>query len=428
MAGLRQVHFRWICATIRPVKSYTQPELRTFVGAARELLMGSQLQDVVSNDRGIAFGFWNHGKIWLVVDLAAAAPLVLVYRQERAPLVKKSKPKPLALFANAHAVGAEFRELRVLEDFGRVVELTVESAVKKCRVEIVLIPGHPNISIECEGRSIHWEKPQQLAPAKVLDEYPPERDLEAVHRQWLERQASGEKPKADPEEQWRRKRDKDIEKKEKALEKLLQSQENAVDWYTRGDAIKGGEGELIDPKHSRSWNIEEAFRRAKQARQKKSGTEERIEILRSEIQALREAVFRPRAAAPSRAPDLFAKTEARGRKLELDGGLVAYLGRNAKDNLALLRRAKGWDYWLHLRDYPGAHAILSRHRDQVIGDETLAKVAQWLVKETVTSKQAMSLGDVAVAIVECRFVRPIKGDKLGRVTYHNARHMNVKMR
>ena len=122
------------------------------------------------------------------------------------------------------------------------------------------------------------------------------------------------------------------------------------------------------------------------------------------------------------------KTEARGRKLHLASGALAYCGRSASDNLALLRQARAWDYWFHLRDYPGAHAIIHRQRDQEISEKELQQVAEWVVKESVSSKSILDGQKLAVVIVECRFVRPIKGDRLGRVTYHSEKTLSFTLR
>ena len=53
------------------------------------------------------------------------------------------------------------------------------------------------------------------------------------------------------------------------------------------------------------------------------------------------------------------------------------------------------------------------------------KIAAWLVKEGLSEKKSQVGGKFSVVMVECRHVKPLKGDKLGRVTYHNAREMLI---
>lgn len=412
------------------MKPYSQPELRTFVQAAFARLEGSPLQEVITNDTGIALGFWRQRKFWLVIDLTVARPFVLLFEEDKSPLVKKPKPKPIELFVKAHAIGAMVQEFRVLEEYGRVVELRLINHHKDVRFVISLIPGNVNMTVETPEASISWEKPKPLEAAPAVTQFPPERSIEEIHAEWFAQRAGGVKPKTDPEVQWRERRDRDVEKKQKALEKMEASarEDGATDWYARGEEFKMGQGELIDSKKSRAWNIEEAFRKAKQAVSKREGTLERIAILKKEIAELQKQTFKPsREAMATPGSDLFNRTEAKGRRMDLGDGLIAYVGRSAKDNLELLRKARAWDLWLHLRDYPGAHAIISRNRGQNVGDAALEQAAQWLLKEFMKNKSS-SETKLAVAIVECRFVRPIKGDRLGRVTYHNARHMDVKLR
>ena len=55
----------------------------------------------------------------------------------------------------------------------------------------------------------------------------------------------------------------------------------------------------------------------------------------------------------------------------------------------------------------------------------LRLVSEWLVKENFKDK--LSGTKYAVVYVECRHVRPIKGDKLGRVTYHEGRELLIAL-
>ena len=185
--------------------------------------------------------------------------------------------------------------------------------------------------------------------------------------------------------------------------------------------------ECVDRSESLSWNIEHCFAKAKQLVSKKEGARERLEELVQEIASLEKAKFTEKAQK-NQLVDLMQKTEARGRKLHLESGALAYCGKSAADNLALLRQAKAWDYWLHLKDYPGAHAIIHRQRDQEVPVGEIQEVASWVARESLSSKSLLVGQKVAVVMVECRFVRPIKGDKLGRVTYHGEKTFNLTLR
>jgi predicted ribosome quality control (RQC) complex YloA/Tae2 family protein len=114
------------------------------------------------------------------------------------------------------------------------------------------------------------------------------------------------------------------------------------------------------------------------------------------------------------------KSQSKARRLQIEEGIEALIGKSAKDNLSILRHAQPWDLWLHLKDYPGAHAIIVRPRNKEISTSAIQKVAEWLIKESLPKEQIRG-GKYDVVVVESRFVRPIKGDQLGRVTYHSPR-------
>jgi predicted ribosome quality control (RQC) complex YloA/Tae2 family protein len=103
------------------------------------------------------------------------------------------------------------------------------------------------------------------------------------------------------------------------------------------------------------------------------------------------------------------------------------MGKSAKDNIDLLRKAKSWDYWIHLKDYSSAYAIIHRQKEQSVSEQDLIKCAQWLIKEGRNEKKTQIGGRFSVVVAECRYVRPLKGDKLGRVTYHDAREILIAL-
>ncbi|MBX3041634.1 MAG: DUF814 domain-containing protein [Bdellovibrionaceae bacterium] len=415
------------------MKSYSQPELRTFVSERLIPLEGARLQEVLVNDRGMALGFWRQGLSWLILDLNPNDPIALLYEGE-CPFSKAAKSKPAALFLKSHGVDKALSEVRILEDYGRVLQLTLANSEAECVLEIHLVPKQANLLVQAAGKKIAWEKPKELAIREPLTEFPPERSLALIHEQW-KNPAAVTNPGLDPETQWRKKRDRDLEKKRKALdelEKQLASDESSL-WYARGEALKNGAGELIDPQESRAWNIEEAFGKAKKLEAKKTGIRDRLSWVRKEVEQLEQETFESarqkntnRKTGGPASPALMAQSKARGRTFHLDEGVSAFLGKSAADNMALLRKAKAWDYWLHLRDEPGAHAIVQRPKQRILSDEELRAIAKWLIKESMGKRLPLSGEKVPVVVTECRHVRPIKGDKLGRVTYHEARQFDVR--
>jgi len=183
-------------------------------------------------------------------------------------------------------------------------------------------------------------------------------------------------------------------------------------------------------KHSRNRTelMQHAFEKAKQLDRKKAGTLERLEILKNEIAKLEAQVNPPQSflKKKSEVREQLKEAGAEGRTKRI-GEFVASRGKNAKDNLALLRTARGWDLWIHLRDYPSSHVILAVQKNQKVPDSIIQQAAIWLAQETSKSKNWPSGTRLDALVAECRFVRPIKGDKLGRVHYQNERVFTVVM-
>ncbi|HWU44862.1 MAG TPA: hypothetical protein VN132_15525, partial [Bdellovibrio sp.] len=410
------------------MKALTQKELETLVQSFKADLYQAQLQDVLVSDRGLALGFHRETSLWLLIDLVPKAPMILLFEGTN-PFRKGPKSKPVGLFLNSHGRNLFLEDLFVEEKWGRVVQLRLQNSQKNCELEIRLIPNHCNLIVKTEGKQIAWEKPAELSEPPVVENPPPARTLEEIHQEWLTENHSGAaKVTLDPAVQWEKQKKKDLEKKRKALgeiQKQIDEQKELL-WQEAGNFLKS-HGTLKVPEHlqacinlkeSLSWNIENCFSKAKQIVAKKEGARDRLAELNEEISSLEKSTFSEKPKK-NQLVDLMQKTEARGRKLHLSSGALAYCGKSAADNLALLRQAKAWDYWLHLKDYPGAHAIIHREREREISNEEIQEVAAWLAKESLSSKSLMLGQKVAVVMVECRFVRPIKGDKLGRVTYHS---------
>ncbi len=420
------------------MKALNQLEVELVAQIIGETLITHQLQEVVANDRGLALGFHGAGQMnWLVFDLVPNTPF-LILRKDTSPFKKGPKTKPVGLFLNSHGKGKYLHSVDVLSEFGRVIKFILKGGVDTLEMELRLIPKQANLIVKISGKQIAWEKPLPLMPPPKIEQVIEARSYVALLKEWDEffRGALTAKTALDPRVQWEKQKEKDLIKKNKALseiDKQIHSHEDSV-WAQVGQELKAlGSLEVspefkkyIDASQSLSWNIEQAFSKAKQLSAKKDGARQRQESLIQEIKKLEISQYSPKVQKNSLI-DLMKKTEAKGRKLHLESGAIVYLGKSGADNLALLRQAKAWDLWVHLRDFPGAHAIIHKTREQPISDSEMRQVANWVAKESLATK-SLSLGQkVEVIYVECRFVKPIKGDKLGRVNYHSEKSLIVQV-
>ncbi|ETZ18441.1 Fibronectin-binding protein [Borrelia duttonii CR2A] len=101
------------------------------------------------------------------------------------------------------------------------------------------------------------------------------------------------------------------------------------------------------------------------------------------------------------------------------------MGRNAKENDELLRSwAKGNDYWLHTRDYPGAYVFIRNKKDKTPPLEVLIDAGNLCVFYTKPAKQA---GKADLYYTNVKYLRKIKGEKKGLVIPHREKNLNIKL-
>lgn len=415
-----------------------------------QTLVGSQLQEVFQSGSNIALGFYHDKSIqWLWFDLNPRSPVVV--RLNEIPKSFKKEIKPLTLFIRSHFTGSRLKAVSTSQELGRVFEMHFSGGVLQARI----FPRGQNFIAVAEDKSVSYEKVRDLqatGPTEVQSSDSEPRSWDEIESQWkqenkLERATNKTAQEGDAIAQAEKQYKKDIEKKEKALAKMkedLAAKENPI-FREAGEFLKTLSpkdfpekvptqfNEVVDRKISLSKNIEHFFKRAKDNERKLEGSKERIAKLQTELNDLKvkgpSAFIKKTATHQSgvRKKSLLEAASAKGRKLQVGDDVEVYIGKSAADNLALLRKAQPFDYWMHLRDYPGTHAILRRTRNRIVSDEELHEVGKWVVQQSL-HKNPDQLANMRfdVLLVECRYVRPIKGDKLGRVNYTNDRVFVVR--
>lgn len=441
------------------MKSPSFLEFQTIIQYLHDELIGSQLQEVISTDDGLVLGFYRFvhepKAVWLVFDMDTQFPFVGLYDQN--PWLKIKKTKPVALFLNSHFKNTHLKDIQVVENFGRVAEFDFSLPDKKLILQLRLIPKQPNIIVSADDKSIAWEKPRDLVIATIDENFESEnRSIPFLFKQWFERRAKIKTKVKEyggasesliqthsPYDKWVQQRQKDLQKKLKALNQIedQKAELQKIPWVDIGQHLKVyGFKDLpiewstyVDFSQKPSVSIEKAFEKAKQVTHKVQGADQRKEQLMVEIELakdLSEQKFQQylsELAAKQAKQGQRKAPEGNFRKLTIEGDnpVNVLMGKNAVENLKLLRQAKAWDLWVHLKDYPSAYAILQKPKDKNVSDQVLIQASQWLVKESVKNKKNLDGAKLSVVIVECRHVRPIKGDKLGRVTYHHPREMLI---
>ena len=421
---------------MRFVNALTEPELNnviTTLGAIK----GARLQEVLTTDSDVCLGLYAGGALaWLWIDLNATKPMLLPWSE--LPLKLRWTKSPLHLFLRAHFVNRTLADVRVAGDRGRVVQIHFGNPEDEGEptLEVRLFPHLRNVIARAGTKQIAWQKPRPLTEAGDDSRaHGPPRNLETLREEWLTARRGGtpkQKVEADPLARTRERLNKRLKALDKVNEELARKRE--MPWKDVGTWLKANQSldvptefePFVDRRRKLAGNIETCFTKARELEVKTEGTETRLRVLENEIADLRARLANPSAKLTDDVPEPkaspLAKDSAQGRTLKLEDGVIVVAGKSAADNLKLLRRARAWDLWIHLRDYPSSHAILFRNKNQRITDETLRRVAAWFIKMTLGQKAERLTGArFEILIAECRFVRPIKGDKLGRVTFRDER-------
>jgi predicted ribosome quality control (RQC) complex YloA/Tae2 family protein len=358
------------------------------------------------------------------------APQIVLISDVRELHIRVEK-KPLGLFLKAHFLDLRLVRVQFVAQYGRVIQLHFTGGAS---LEIRLFPAGQNIIAHANNRSIAWAKPHELKPQSELglksDDGVPLRSWEDLSREWLlARQGATGRTDArlpDPQQELKLRR----QKLQKAIDKIVLDIERRRQepWAQVGQWIGENQSlrvptdwvKYVDSDKSLGWNLENCFQKAKENKLKLAGAEKRrAELLvQLENSTLGNSVTK---GAPQE-KSLLKAAQSKGRTYDLGEGLILYIGKSAQDNLRLLREARPWNLWLHLRDEPSAHAILHRNKNQKVSDALLQLAAHHLVRHTYGDKHQRYQGQkMPVILAECRFVRPIKGDRVGRVTYSDER-------
>ncbi len=399
----------------------SNPELDTVINVC-QTLVGSRLQEVMVDNKNLGLGFYHHDRVlWVWFDLSPTNPMMI-------PLLtapyKIKKKNPLSLFLHAHFKGHRLLEIKRNLDYGRVVELSFGSQEALRRLEVRLFRSQVNALAFSEDKKISLRPPKDLekfAEDQVVRE---SRSVDEIVKEWQDRhdyQNSGQqkpKAKATTAEKEKKKLILAIDKVKAEIEKKRHSPYRELgEWLVAQQSLKVPEdwGLLIDGKKSLSWNIENAFKQAKSIEGKLAGTEQRLQLLKENLKNFDQKQFELNQARPKEEKKSAKPEGFRGRTLKLND-IRAVAGRSAEDNLKLLRQARAWDYWLHAKDRPGMHVIVYRDRQRKVSAAEWRSILDWFAGLFWAQKTPYP---IEVLCAECRNVKPIKGDHLGRVTFQN---------
>jgi hypothetical protein len=414
------------------VKSLSFKELDLVVGKIQSY-SGAVLEDIVFNNDILLLLLKYAGRpVHFVIDLRAKP--YLLASEQKAPSLKK-QVKPIVLFLKAHFLGSVFDAAMVQKEFGRLVRLKFS---ENREMELHLFSQARNAIFRHDKSQISLHKVSLLQPLGEIKEDLTPRSPQQIFADWMEN-FSQSSPKIKPTHESEKNLNKTIAKKNQGLldlEKKIQEISNSS-WHSIAVWLKEHRTlevplefePYIHRQKDLAWNIEQAFTKSKQLKAKMAAVEERRKLLQKEIDDLKAnpALFVP--AKPSSKFEKSAIDGAKGRTKIINDQIRAYVGKSAEDNLKILRKSKAWHLWMHIKDFPGSHGIVAFDKSVSIPVEVLREVALWIIENSLSNKQRDSWRGVRCEVLycECRFVTPIRGDKLGRVNYKNEKILSVTL-
>lgn len=364
--------------------------------------------------------FKNSKSIFWIFDLNSSKPFCDFFEKCPVPLLKEKKP--VNHFLKAHALGKRLSQLSASEEIGRgfIAEFGYEDSLK---MEVRLFPHGQNLILTCSSKAVSAFPIRKLPEGPVIL-YPQNYDVQK--EEWLK-----SFQKKENQQDAERVLQRAIEKKQKAIDKTQEALAQCKDkeWRFVGEWLKTHQTLKIPPEYEQfintemnfSQNLESIFRKAKDIESKREGMLERLSVLNKELKSLQDGDVQV-----AQTPKL-QKNKSAEKMFPIGESIELYIGRNATENLKILRESQSWHLWMHLKDYPGAHGVLRFAKGHHPHRSEIDQAAQRIAERSQKSHHHIQVGDgFDVLVVEKRFVKPIKGDKLGRVRYTNEQVFTFK--
>jgi hypothetical protein len=383
-------------------------------------LIGAEAQDFHGDLDCMVLKLWSSGLKYLVFQIKGESPLFF-HTDDKADLnssvLKRPDQKPFFIFYKTHFKNAKLIRISRLLKYGRLTEFTFLNEMgEELILEFRLFPRGVNLGLKLGsnkgGKSVYLKKPQELI--EFSDDYQPEsiRSPEVIKDEWIEKQEHEKKSNLKSKNSL----DQQKKKQEEAMKKILSAlsflktsphqrfAELLQDQKKLTEDLKG----LYRENMTERENIEWGFAQHKENELKIERLKERVDQL---SEASKAKSLQKLKNNKSGSADLKA-----ARHLTLSKEVRAFCGRTATENLDLLRKSKSWHLWMHLKDYPSGHLILTFPKNHQVSEEELQKSALFLFKVAAPKKlHASERVSFEVIFTETKFVKPIKGAKKGLV-------------
>jgi len=150
----------------------------------------------------------------------------------------------------------------------------------------------------------------------------------------------------------------------------------------------------IDRAYPTAFRISDMFfTKSKKAKQKAKHLHIEEESLRSKIEHLKLFIHTVNSAKDVAKIELLFPKRQQSKKVKVDDSIEVFLiegykvqlGKNEKGNVAVLKNARAKDIWLHLKDQPSCHVIITTDK-QSLPERIIKSAARLCVDFTTTSQ------------------------------------------
>ena len=193
----------------------------------------------------------------------------------------------------------------------------------------------------------------------------------------------------------------------------------------------------LDPQITPAQNAESYYKRYRKAKTGIKNLEEELQQQHRQLQLLLKRIAELEAGEVGETLESLRREVGPGKKKQRgddqetppglsfsSGGFRLLVGRNARENDALLRRfVRGNDTWLHARDYPGGYVFIRSIPGKSIPLETLLDAATLAL---VYSK-AKESGQGDVFYTQVKYLKRVKKAKTGLVIPTQEKNLHVKI-
>ena len=360
---------------------------------------------------------------FLILDLTSRQTLAAILDCPKKGRLGKADSAPLALFVKSHFLGLRLLKVELQENISGLLFQFEQDK------NLTFFCSYPNIYASSGGKSIFWAKPMERPP----DLFFRSEEVRTVHEifdQYKEIQENISKKSSAEDKSLKllsRKRKRIIRAQKQIQEDLKQLK--SLNWKSVAEDLvekrhlpteqKGKS--LLDFSKSFTWNLNNCYYQHKKTKTRIEGRQKRLTELNKQLMDLQENPQKYIDVEMSRQKQIMvAKKAFKGsssfKTILLEDGLTLIIGKNAEDNLKVLRQARPWHFWFHLKGRPCAHAILIKERTQKVPQETLRRIGRRYVEQVL--HKVSDLRGQEWIVTEVRYVRALKG-KTGRVTYKN---------